>query len=326
MFLGRQPPEAVSVIWSAQKQLNNKGANTMIMSTTADFHVGRPRQRVLALHCSGADHRQWRKLRTALEPEFELIAPDFYGCEATGPWHGARRFSLAEEAAAIIELIDDLNESVHLVGHSYGGGVALKVAIERPGSIRSLALYEPSAFHILRQLGEEGAAEFAEIRALADDVGMNILRGAYQAAARSFVDYWNGHGAWDELRAEVRTALLRWLPKAPLDFAALIEEPTPISAYRVLCCPVLLLRGEYAPRPSRKIVDELVRLVPCGRAEIVSKAGHMGPITHGEEIAAQIARHVCRAAKRAITEKTFSAGTNYWHRTMTAGQLHLEKN
>jgi len=72
MFLGRQPPEAVSVIWSAQKQLNNKGANTMIMSTTADFHVGRPRQRVLALHCSGADHRQWRKLRTALEPEFEL--------------------------------------------------------------------------------------------------------------------------------------------------------------------------------------------------------------------------------------------------------------
>ena len=93
----------------------------MIISTTADFHVGRPRQRVLALHCSGADHRQWRKLRTALEPEFELIAPDFYGCEATGPWHGARRFSLAEEAAAIIELIDDLNEPVHLVGHSYGG-------------------------------------------------------------------------------------------------------------------------------------------------------------------------------------------------------------
>lgn len=215
----------------------------MIMSTTADFHVGRPRQRVLALHCSGADHRQWRKLRTALEPEFELIAPDFYGCEATGPWHGARRFSLAEEAAAIIELIDDLNEPVHLVGHSYGGGVALKVAIERPGSIRSLTLYEPSAFHILRQLGEEGAAEFAEIRALADDVGMNILRGAYQAAARSFVDYWNGHGAWDELRAEVRTALLRWLPKAPLDFAALIEEPTPISAYRVLCAPYFSCAG-----------------------------------------------------------------------------------
>ncbi len=48
-------------------------------------------------------------------------------------------------------------------------------------------------------------------------------------------------------------ALLRWLLKAPLDFEALIEKPTPLSAYRVLRCPMLVLRGERAPRPSRLI-------------------------------------------------------------------------
>ncbi len=49
----------------------------MIMSTASDLGVGRLKERVLALYCSGADHRQWRKLGSALEPEFELITPDF---------------------------------------------------------------------------------------------------------------------------------------------------------------------------------------------------------------------------------------------------------
>src|SRR6266536_155294 len=35
---------------------------------------------------------------------------------------------------------------VHLIGHSYGGGVALRVAVERSNRIASLTLYEPAAF------------------------------------------------------------------------------------------------------------------------------------------------------------------------------------
>src|SRR6266516_1098475 len=35
---------------------------------------------------------------------------------------------------------------VHLIGHSYGGGVALRVAVERSNRIASLTLYEPTAF------------------------------------------------------------------------------------------------------------------------------------------------------------------------------------
>ena len=279
----------------------------MIMSLASDLRVGRSKERVLALHCSGADHRQWRKLRAALAPDFELIAPDFYGCESTGPWHGARPFSLAEEAAAIIDLIDHLDGPVHLVGHSYGGSVALRVALERPQALRSVALYEPSVFHLLKQLGERSAAEFAEIRALADDVGKSILCGAYQAAVQRFVDYWNGPGAWHNLRSEVRMALFRWLPKAPLDFEALIEEPTPASAYQSLQCPILVLRGEHAPQPSRMIVDELIRLVPCGHAEVVPGAGHMGPISHGEVIAARIASHVRLVAAPVTREESVGA-------------------
>lgn len=266
----------------------------------------KPYGQVLALHCSGADGRQWRKLALALGPDVAVKTPDFYGCDSTGPWHGSDTFTLADEAKAVVGMIDDLGGPVHLVGHSYGGGVALRVAVERPRAVRSIALYEPSAFHLLRQLGDRGREELAEIRALADDVARGVVCGAYQAAARRFVDYWNGAGAWEALKPEIRMGLLRWLPKAPLDFQALIEEHTPVAAYETLDCPLLVLRGEHALPPSRLIAEELLLIAPHGRMEVVRGAGHMGPMTHAEDVAARIARHI-RAVSADLADAPHSA-------------------
>ncbi len=55
------------------------------------------------------------------------------------------------------------------------------------------------------------------------------------------------------------------------------------------------------------IADELLRLVPCAQAEIVPGAGHMGPISHGEEIAARIASHVRLAAAPVTSAETVGA-------------------
>src|SRR6516165_11638941 len=118
---------------------------------------------VIALHCSGAGPRQWRQLGETLGPAYTLLAPEHYGCERTGPWTGMHAFTLADEAARTIDVIDRSVNKVHLVGHSYGGGVALHVALARPARIASLSLYEPSAFHLLKIMGDQGAAAFAEI-------------------------------------------------------------------------------------------------------------------------------------------------------------------
>jgi pimeloyl-ACP methyl ester carboxylesterase len=85
---------------------------------------------------------------------------------------------------------------------------------------------------------------------------------------------------------------VRWAPKAPLDFKALIDEPTPAGAYRALAFPVLILRGEHAPAPTRIIAERLSQLFPAGRLVVANGAGHMGPLTHAGEVSAQIARHI----------------------------------
>jgi pimeloyl-ACP methyl ester carboxylesterase len=122
-----------------------------------------------------------------------------------------------------------------------------------------------------------------------------IVVGDYRGSVAAFVDYWNGVGAWDGLKPHVQNALVRWAPKGPLDFHALIEEPTPAAAYRMLECPVLILRGEHALAPTRLIADRLAELLPSSRLVVVRGAGHMGPLTHAAEVSAAMARHIAAA-------------------------------
>jgi pimeloyl-ACP methyl ester carboxylesterase len=82
------------------------------------------------------------------------------------------------------------------------------------------------------------------------------------------------------------------MPKAPLDFRALIEEPTDLAAYARLSMPVLVMRGEHAPRPTRMIAALLPDLLPRARLETIAGAGHMGPITHANAVNAQIVAHI----------------------------------
>jgi pimeloyl-ACP methyl ester carboxylesterase len=258
------------------------------------------RARVIALHCSGAGAGQWRELAETLDGAYALLAPEQYGSEATGPWTGDHAFALADEAAPVVDLIDACDEPVHIVGHSYGGGVALNVALARPRRIASMALYEPSAFHLLRHMGEPGAAAFAEIASVAGRMGRSVVVGDYRGAVAGFVDYWSGTGAWDGLRPSVRSGLIRWAPKGPLDFHALMQEPTPAEAYRTLTCPVLLMRGERAPAPTRLIAEGLSRLLPASRLIAIGGAGHMGPLTHAGEVSKAIARHIAAAGRHAV--------------------------
>jgi pimeloyl-ACP methyl ester carboxylesterase len=262
---------------------------------------------VIALHCSGGGASQWRRLGDQLGGDYELIAPEHYGCDSIGGWTGEHAFTLADDAARTIALIDRCDRPVHLVGHSYGGGVALHIALRRLNRIASLALYEPAAFHLLNQIDTGEDAAFAEIVSITRETGNGVITGNFRGTAACFIDYWGGPGAWGALRPSMQHALTRWAPKAPLDFRALIEEPTPADAYADLHVPALVLRGEHAPTPTRHIAETLPTLMPCARLAVVAGAGHLGPLTHNAEASALIASHI--AAVEAHIHQPSAAGT-----------------
>jgi pimeloyl-ACP methyl ester carboxylesterase len=279
----------------AISSLRSDSRSQRISAVLIEMEAPRPavKARVIALACSGSSGSQWRPLAEALGRGREFLTPEHAGPAIAARLDG-RAFTLADEAQRCTRLIDASERKVHLVGHSYGGAVALQAALARPERIASMTLYEPAAFHLLDELGGDGAAGFVEIAAIARRVRDAVSVGEHAAAAAAFVDYWNGQGAWDRLSEHVRAALTRWAAKAPLEFAALMNARTVLEEYAALDMPILVLRGEHAPLPTRVIADALPDAMDCA-VEVIAGAGHMGPMTHADAVSARMVAHITSA-------------------------------
>jgi pimeloyl-ACP methyl ester carboxylesterase len=228
---------------------------------------------------------------------YRVFTPDLCGAGDAPPWPGEREFSLADEVALLEPVFAAAGDSFHLVGHSYGGAVALRAALADPGRIRSLVLIEPVLFGLL--LAEDpGQPAVHEILALRDDTGAATQRGALQDAAERFVDYWMGRGAWARMPASRRHAAAQAMPAVAGEWSALFTEATPLRGYSSLRVPTLLLAGRQSPAPARSVTRLLARTLPDVTTLELDGAGHMTPVTHPGLVNAAIDAHVTKSRPR----------------------------
>jgi pimeloyl-ACP methyl ester carboxylesterase len=249
---------------------------------------------VLLLHSSASSSAQWRSLTESLQAVYRCLAPDLYGYGDTDAWPGEGPLDLAEEAALADAVVAESDRPIHLVGHSYGGAVALRFALQHTERLRSLTLIEPVAFHLLRSATADAADRslFGEVAEVAGLVSKATATGDYRGGMAHFVDYWNGDGAWSRTKPALRAALAQRTPKVALDFWATMTESTPRAAYRRIAVPTLVLRGTESPAPTRRIAELVAQALPRSRLQSIDGAGHMLPLTHREAVNAAVAEHL----------------------------------
>jgi pimeloyl-ACP methyl ester carboxylesterase len=256
--------------------------------------VGEP---IVLLHCTGGSGRQWAGMAEALRSDFRVIAPDLCGYGGTAHWPGNGTFNLAVEADLIAALLDMLGNPAHIVGHSYGGAVALQLALRHPRYLKTLTLIEPASFHLLRDgdnIDERALRQISEVGAT---VANAVNCGDYQGGMRRFVDYWGGEGAWNALPASQRLALAARINKVTLDFWATLNDPMRQADLASLEMPTLVVSGGQSPLPTRRICFHLARMIPNVTARTVASAGHMAPVTHFSEVLPLVSNH-CGARRR----------------------------
>lgn len=222
---------------------------------------------------------------------FQAVPLDLWGHGLRERWHGAGPLRLREEAAAI-EAACPGGGPFHLVGHSYGGAVALKFASSHAGRVRSLTLIEPSCFHILKTGDGVHAHLLEEIRSVADVINRSVLRGDYAGGMEAFIDYWGGAGSWQSLADEKKTQLLPLALHVAHHFWSLIEEQTQIADYGRIEVPTLIVCGTLSPAPSRTITRLLAEAMPRVRHRTLRNAGHMSPLTHAAEVNRLVLEHL----------------------------------
>ena len=177
--------------------------------------------------------------------------------------------------------IDDLDELLMeatsqpaiVVGHSFGGNVALGLAARRPDAVRAVVVYETPLSWLDWWPGDSaGAAAMAH-----DDPA---------DAAEAFMRRLVGDAVWERL-PEVRRAERRAEGAAMVAELADLRRAAPWQG-DLITPPVLALRGEHARPHHRAGTDALAELIPGCRAMEIADAGHAGPHTHADAVASAV--------------------------------------
>jgi pimeloyl-ACP methyl ester carboxylesterase len=189
--------------------------------------------RLVLIHGSICDRTYWAPVVPALKEHLTVVSVDRRGRGGSGdtaPYASARE---VEDVVAVVEAFD---EPVHLLGHSYGGILALEAAV-RTDNLRTLSLFEPT-------IGQQEPTQLlAQLDAL-------LAEGDRETATALFM---REVGLPDDAVAELRTIPEAWQPM--VDCAHTIPREVRSGAafrfdaarYAALDVPTVLLAGTESP-------------------------------------------------------------------------------
>jgi pimeloyl-ACP methyl ester carboxylesterase len=216
---------------------------------------------VLLVHGSVLNGEMTWAQQRPLADRWALVIPDRRGYWPNPP---AEREDFAVDAGDIAALLGD---GMHLVGHSYGGVVALLAAAQRPDAVRSLTVIEPPAFGLVR-----GDPQIEPWLARTVEFWANGPRDP-EAFLRTFL------GAVGS-----NAVLPSPLPPPLLQHARLLqverppwEAQIPVDRLRAAPFPKLVISGGHSP-VFDAVCDVLERGLEAERA-VIPGAGHSVPRT-----------------------------------------------
>ena len=243
---------------------------------------------VLLLHGSASSRRMWQPLVERLATRYRVVAPDLVGYGESTPW---REGLQATDYDVVATFARELGCPLHVVGHSYGGALALRAALANGSRVTSLALVEPAAFLMLDRVADRAA--LGEIEGIASRHIELAAAGDLDACAAHFMGYWIGAETWAAMAPETRARLTATMPKIASEFHLIFRDRERYDVRRVRA-PTLLVRGTRTTLAARTVIDRLGATLPSVDLVEVADAGHLLPVTHAARVNAAIETHLAQ--------------------------------
>ncbi|HZM36226.1 MAG TPA: alpha/beta hydrolase [Burkholderiales bacterium] len=250
---------------------------------------------VVCLHSNASSSAQWRGLMDLLAPRFHVLAADSYGAGKSPAWPTDRKVTLRDEVELLEPVFARAGEAFSLVGHSYGGALALVSALAHRDRVRALALYEPTLFALVER-ESPAPNEVDGIRNTVAAAVAALEKGDAMHAARCFIDFWMEPGAFDRMPERNQAAIAEAGRNIQAWKDCLFGEPTPLSAFAGLDVPVLLMVGAKSPLSSRAVARRLARVLPRIEVADMEGLGHMAPVSDPEPVNRRIHDFLARHA------------------------------
>ncbi|MFY0692148.1 MAG: alpha/beta hydrolase [Paracoccaceae bacterium] len=248
-----------------------------------DFIEAGSGDRIILIHSSVAGARQWRSLMEVLSDRFHVVAINLFGYGKTAAWRADAPQTLEDQARLIAPFLPDGDSKMSVVGHSFGGSVAMKAAALFSAQTHRLVLIEPNPFYLLAQNGR--AAAFEEALTLRNTIKTSGVEGTWPQAAEVFANYWTGKGSWAAMPEDRRSRFTEALKPNFHEWDGVMNEGTPLSAW------AQLLPGDttvISAADTVRTIDEIVSLmrvhIPSWNFEKIARGGHMAAMTKPDVI------------------------------------------
>ncbi len=262
----------------------NSSPTKAILKTPLGRHVrvvengkGAP---VVFLHSGTGSAAEWKQVFSLWPEGYRLLAIEAYG-DDLGPGAPGRR-TIDDYADQVYAATEHVGRSVALIGFSWGGATALRVAAVAPELVDSLTVIEPEAYALLRT---EDAGAYAQICGLRDRWRAHVRAGRWHDAFEEFIDFYNGRGsfaAWSSQRQEAFLAVQR--ARGDLWDVLFDDRRLNPEALAGLTVPVHVVEGSRTSAVDHAICDIVRRHVPHMQDTLIDGAGHMMPLTHPEPL------------------------------------------
>jgi lipase len=235
---------------------------------------------VVFLHSGVGSAGEWKQVFSLWPDGYRLVAIEAYR-DGTGPGVAGRR-SLDDYADQVYAVAEHVGVPVRLVGFSWGGATALRVAAVAPELVDSLALVEPEAYALLRT---QDAYAYTQICGLRDRWQARVRAGRWHEAFEEFIDFYNGPGSFAQWPPPRREAFLAaQQTRGDLWDVLFDDRLLTLDALATLTAPVLLVEGSQTSAVDHAICDVVGRHVPQAQHALIEGAGHMIPLTHPEPL------------------------------------------
>jgi len=225
----------------------------------------------LLLHAGIADSRMWAPQVEALEAAgHSVVAPDLPGYGDAALERG--ELSYVDVAAS------HLSGPAAVVGCSFGGRIALELAVDRPELVERLVLVGAGLGSW--DWSEETQADFAEEEAL-------LEQGDLAGAAAQQARMWLAPDATVAARELTEAMTLRsYEQQLPMEELVTATWPQPPAAERLaeIAVPTLVVVGTADLADIRAMADRLASHIPGARLERIEGAGHLPSFERPDEL------------------------------------------
>jgi pimeloyl-ACP methyl ester carboxylesterase len=231
---------------------------------------------LVALHGVTIDHTCWDGVRPYLESRRTLVALDRRGHGASDM--GSAPHSLHQEVGDLLAVLERFDPPVDVLGHSYGGLVALEAAL-LTDRIGRLILYEPSIDDdpdfpgVLERVGRLMQAGRDE------DAAVTLLVERSRVPPEA-IDAVRELPLWPIVLQGVRVL--------PREGAAVVSYSFQAERFAALTNPVLVLVGEESPSWRQQAMRALAAALPNSRLHALAGHGHLATHTAPELLAGEI--------------------------------------